>query len=106
MADPNLLVSPVLMNVIFPREMRSPFYVTVPETSPVGKVSPPEHPARTASPRMQVQTSQPRHHLVTELQVEGIVTSQAPLQGISIQGAGAGRGYKAGPLPINRLHRE
>src|SRR5262245_44649472 len=35
---------------------------------------------------MQVQTSQRRRHLVTKPRVEGIVTSQAPLQGTSIQG--------------------
>src|SRR5437879_4551265 len=76
--DPKSPVSPLVMNVIFPWEMGSPLYLTVPETSPVGKVRgpPDEQPEKAANPRMQVQTSQLRRHLVTEPQVKGIVTSR------------------------------
>src|SRR5262245_42916250 len=91
--------SPVLMNVIFPRGMGSPLYLTVPETSPVGTARPPrEHPERIASPSTQVRISQLRHHLATEPYVKGIVPSQAPSQGISVPRAGVSRGSRDGPL--------
>src|SRR5438309_517421 len=104
MPVPKSPVPPALTNVIFPREMGSPLYLIVPETSPVGKVrGPPEHPKETASPRAQVQTRQARHRSLTEPRVKGIVTSQAPLIMDSETGAVAGRDDKTEPQDAERI---